>query len=555
MKTLFSFFVASTLLLSTQTSFAGGYCLAIRGNGEAEPAHWGAMARTVEQLGVPDAMAGGSSASISMFWLEAMASNRLVLNVPPQMQKPRLSLMIKSMLGLFEEVQKTKTWNKFMNLYGNVSKLESMNLAQKLLLLVNAKKWKEASDVLKQGHELGLISSEYFHHISKALKRFSVKTARFYIAQFKETVTVFGAFNAAGDDNLFFRPGILDFEKLAHTWGRIATFYSARYADEALVQKWQNFFETCADRSVGLSWLDLKKAAPQCSELYHDLFQAHFDNEPRATTAENYAVGYLIPSFATTTVLTGGASEKARAALAEYHVKRDPHYGKDFSIDDGEEVRFGYWGSDEHLAKIERNLDRSDEKSRRFLALGPASWRTVLSISPAEPGLSPLVPFEAKGESYVSAGGWSDLHPIAVLKAYGCRDVVYLTRQGGESLFAQGVAKRLLNLKRDWSILRTVPADAKAENTKINNAGDPSDLSSNWSQLYNLGNPTSSINRSLRAASAILCTDWNAFEVLKQGPAPIMEEAYRSSYFLPGGSRLRGQLSPLLTERRPGCQP
>ena len=58
----------SGILTSASTAAVNpeaGYCLAIRGNGELEPAHWGGMARTVEKLGLPQAMAGGSSGSSS----------------------------------------------------------------------------------------------------------------------------------------------------------------------------------------------------------------------------------------------------------------------------------------------------------------------------------------------------------------------------------------------------------------------------------------------------------------------------------------------------------
>ena len=54
-------------------AFAGdceNYCVGVRGNGEAEPAHPAALARMVEEFGMPNAMAGGSSATITMFLAE-----------------------------------------------------------------------------------------------------------------------------------------------------------------------------------------------------------------------------------------------------------------------------------------------------------------------------------------------------------------------------------------------------------------------------------------------------------------------------------------------------
>ncbi|MBC7372284.1 MAG: hypothetical protein H7326_12000 [Bdellovibrionaceae bacterium] len=56
---------------------AGNYCAAIHGNGELMPAHWGAMSSLVEENGMPEAMAGGSSVSITIFLLEGVSLNPL----------------------------------------------------------------------------------------------------------------------------------------------------------------------------------------------------------------------------------------------------------------------------------------------------------------------------------------------------------------------------------------------------------------------------------------------------------------------------------------------
>ena len=39
--------------LATQSAVAADYCIALRGNGELMPAHWGALASTVEVYGTP----------------------------------------------------------------------------------------------------------------------------------------------------------------------------------------------------------------------------------------------------------------------------------------------------------------------------------------------------------------------------------------------------------------------------------------------------------------------------------------------------------------------
>ena len=42
-----------TLFVISLKLNAEPYCLALRGNGEAQPAHWGALANLVEKMGLP----------------------------------------------------------------------------------------------------------------------------------------------------------------------------------------------------------------------------------------------------------------------------------------------------------------------------------------------------------------------------------------------------------------------------------------------------------------------------------------------------------------------
>ena len=308
--------------------------------------------------------------------------------------------------------------------------------------------------------------------------------------------------------------------------------------------------------SEGLSWVDLMTQKPICGSLFHDVFVAHFKLENNSHL-EDMPLGQPIKSYPTTAVLADSAVAQAELAQAEYPKKMDAHFGKDFIINNPEDIHFGYWGDVQDLANIASKLDTNDEKSRRFLALGAATWKQVLSLSPAEPGLSPIKKFTANGKTFFSAGGWSDLHPLGILKASGCEKIVYLTRQGGESLFAQGVAKRLLNLDRDWSLLSTSNPDQAAANHKLNNSGDPSaDPKGLWSKLYNLANPNSSINNSLSQAGAVLCTNWDAFDVAKDLMG-LVEDSYRSPFWIASDAKnsLLSGLGESMTAELPGCQP
>lgn len=529
-------------------SSEGGYCIALRGNGEAEPAHWGALARTVEQLGLPDAMAGGSSASISLFLLEAVASNPFVQGQPAEIQKERASLLLKSMMGFFGELQKTQTWNDIKKFYGMVQNPQDESVLKKVLQSLEAQDMGRAEGLLKRALDLGLLNPASLQPLWKAIKSADIQRARFYTSELIETARVFGQFNAATDDNLFFRAGIVNFDKAGETFGKIAGFY-------ALAGDWKNFLEACASDSIGRSWPEIVTQNPNCAGLFHAVFEKHFAQPEKAPHIEDRMIGRTIRVYPTTSVLTDSAAKDSpykefRRYVVQYHRQMDPHFGKDFRLSRPEDIRYGYWGNRQDLESMRGRMDPQDEKSRRFLALGDTNWRQVLALSPAEPGLSPLKEFtNDRGEHFISAGGWSDLHPVAVLKAAGCDKVVYLTRTGGDSIFGQGVAKRLLGLERGWDKLNSASAEVK----KLNNEGDPSDQTSLWSRLFNLANPQSSYNRALAKADAVLCTNWDAYAVQSQF-VELIEDSYRSSFWVsPSAGAAISALQPRFSERRSGC--
>lgn len=539
----------TTNALRTPAEESSGYCIALRGNGELEPAHWGALARTVEQLGLPAAMSGGSSATISMFLMEAVAAHPLVQN--SQNQKQNASLLLKSLSGFFTELQKTELWKDIESLYGTYQKAKNLSLLQQIGVFIAEWQTANAIQAINQAIEIGVLNLKTGQGLLDAIQSGDRSKASFIWQEIMQSIKVFGKFDAAGDANLFFRSGIISFEQASVTFGKIASFYAARNEDAVQAELWKKFFDQCAVDSANLPWKELIQKKPACPEIFHSLFQRHFVEKPAKASFQNEQISQFISVYPTTAVLTGSAVKEYRQAARDYAQKLRPDFGKEFRLKDPEDVRFGYWGHPQRLRQISQNLDLSDEKSRRFLPLGLTSWKKVLSLSPAEPGLSPLKEFTAGEKEYVSAGGWSDLHPVLVLKAAGCQNVVYITRQGGESLFAQGVAKRLLNLDRDWALL-----DSSSEKIKkLNNEGDLIDMESVWSKLYNMANPKSSIQRSLAEASAIMCTNWNAFDVTKQF-TELIEDSYRSAYWINSGKvRKLAPLQPILKEKKTGCHP
>ncbi|MGB5368692.1 MAG: hypothetical protein WBN14_20695, partial [Polyangiales bacterium] len=82
-------------------------CAGIRGNGQNLFAHYGALARHVEEYGAIKCAAGGSSGSITAFFVESIWASPEVHNCPPRRcgvraRDARMSLMLKSVVGLVD---------------------------------------------------------------------------------------------------------------------------------------------------------------------------------------------------------------------------------------------------------------------------------------------------------------------------------------------------------------------------------------------------------------------------------------------------------------------
>lgn len=578
MKKSFSALLLPLVLFTfSSANGAEGYCLAVRGNGELAPAHWGAMARVVEQLGLPAAAAGGSSASVSLFLLESIAMNPAVKAAATADAKADVaSFLLKSLQGQLEEIADRQEWKQMRELMvflrqpdGGSSGdlltwLKEMALTRPEQLAAFIAKNKTAIEgSLAAAAYTGVINLATLQPLQQAMQEAStapdeatrlaaMKRAQFLSYQIYQAAALLGKFNAEGDANLFFRPGVVDFAGLAAKLGRIGSFYAGRELGAVRTAQLKKVLSTCMPLARGKTWGELSQLHPSCSTDFKTLLAGyHSAGLPKlADSRELDRVGAYLPTFPTTSVLRGSAYAAAKAALALYPQALDTEFGKNFAVN-GDEVRFGYWGPQQALDRIAQNLktpfrDRAgrqwdfsgDAKSRRFVALGEASWAEALRLSPAEPGLAPLQLFTAaSGENMASAGGWSDLHPGAVLKAAGCTNTVYVTRRGGESLFGQSVAKRLIGFSDvPWGRLATDPTRRAASRLR-NNQGDAADQKSTWSQLYNLANPASSFNTALKSFDAVVCTDWDRFDVTDSGALEQMiGEAYRAPWALPNAA-------------------
>jgi hypothetical protein len=557
---------------------AAPYCLALRGNGDLAPAHWGALAQVVEKLGFPSVMAGGSSASINLFLLESVAVNPIIRQSSPAESRLRAGLLLKSIQAYVEVVAARPEWREVQELaaFLNSGKGPSHPFTDWIRRLATTppvetakfvrKHYTEIKGSIRAAVEVGLVDPKTFQPLLSAMdelrglnspgtKRLAIGRIQFYSGEIHRTITVFGKFNARTDDNLFFRSGLVNFQKLGISVGKVGSFYAGLGFNSDLQRGMRDYFRECQDAAREKTWDELRAVKPVCDQMIKNLITSYQPIRPNLGR-ERDQVGRVIPALPTTAVLLGSATGKVQKRFTEYHKNLDPKFGANFKIDP-DKVKLGYWGPWSELSRVQANLQRpfrdsagrtwdfrDDEKSKRFHPLGPATWLEVMSLSPAEPGLAPLQGFSTeRGETLYSAGGWSDLHPAAVLKAAGCNQIVYVTRRGGETLFGQGVAKRLLEFPEvRWEDLATdCPGNLASEcperkaSILRNNNGDPGDLTSLWSNLFNLGNPKSSFNQALKVADAVVCTDWNHFSATaKNGISDMIADSYRAPWAFHG---------------------
>ena len=505
------------------------YCAAIRGNGDSMPAHWGALAETMETYGDPQGLAGGSSGSITTFLWESSELNPALGQSRGFERGDQLALMFKSLEGVTYHIYEKPEWKTFALWLSNAHM--TPKALQALLAPQNLEQVRAQLPLIKSALvELKRTGLFFGPAVQTIVPRPSSATLLWNkIQALQKTLAVFGKFDAKSDAQIFLRPGVVNFGQLALKLGALGDYLSLHNASDETKSIYSQFIATCTPGSKGLSWQQLVQARPDCADLLNrsvDSYFAMYATDPSSRIYEK--IGAHSRAIVSTSVVDGASAEKYRAIAKTYQSSFDSTLGGEFTLQE-QDLHFGYWGRASDLNRIRSVYGDGTkafggiDKVKRFMPLGEATWLQILSLSPAEPGLSSALEFSSVGlrQNLISFGGWSDLHPIQVLKAAGCEHVVYLQRRGGDALFSEGVVKRLLNYPSpDWSQL----------NDQLNNAGSATDLTSTWSKLFNVRNPKSNYAASIQEADAVLCSDWNAFDSKKQFTA-LIEDSFQAPFF------------------------
>lgn len=436
-------------------------CVALRGNGDRIPAHFAGMARIFEKHGLMSGVAGGSSAAFSALMIESVQKNSAVRcrDCTAKQKGERAALLMKSVRGYMDTVFTSEEVLAAQSYASLLASIEEQGLDVAL----------ENGTLTASDDFQALLNSERFRslinpEVFQLLRQSPDPT--FHAQDIYRGIRSAAAFDAS-DPNILVRPGLLNMNGLAEQFGRAADFY--------IETDFDNFLNSCSDRSVGKEWRSIKDlpiaSGGTCGSEFFQPLGSYLQRRTPSSQLQQ-PVGEYMHTLIPTSVLDGEAINVWKDAFAAYKLAQpiDPVF--DFS-----DVRLGYFGHRDDLQRVlENRKGYSDEKTRRFTAYNNVTWSDVLNYSPAEPGLSRALVLP---DGRISAGGWSDLHPVQALRNMGCDKVVYLTRQGAESRFARGVSQ----------LLGMQPADDE--------------------NLFDLSNPDSGFSQALVEADGVWCTNWD----------------------------------------------
>lgn len=485
-------------------------CVAVRGNGHYVTAHFGGLARIIEDHGIMHGIAGSSSATLSAFIYDSILENSAVKNASGESQQRRVALLLKSVYGLLDAL---KDRGLFL-LLGERDDPQHRELLNRML--TSTEDAIAAINAFEYPYGLNIINRSFVEFA------FSNSGGRdFHYRQAAEAIKNLTSFRVESPIPLV-RPGIFNFEALGPLASRLADFYAQTNFSDDDQAEFLEWIERCEGKTANLSWDEINRdevfqEEPTCTRGFMNLAFSKLRRKSRiAKDLPMYErkLGVNLDVLIGTGIIEGRDAYIRFMTIKNMYLngKVEEHLGIDYK-----NLKFGYWGSDKALLEnVESNLIakfENDEKSRKFLALEPVpSWKTVLKFSPAEPGLSDAMVVNSN-LMQISVGGWSDLHPVQVLDAAGCDEVYYLTRMGEESKLAVDMV-RLFNGGED-----------------------------NLEKLYSLsdmGNKVSgdesmsSFKRALQLVNGgVLCTDWNNQKFSGRNILELGEEAYKAKMVYP----------------------
>ncbi|MEL6363160.1 MAG: hypothetical protein AAFR21_19010 [Pseudomonadota bacterium] len=465
-------------------------CAGVRGNGANLFAHYGVIARHIEEYGNLTCASGGSSGAITVFLLESMWRNPIVHQCRDgktcgrAVRDRRFAFLVKSFVGLSEAglFQDVATITELLNRVSDEQVMEMMHGE-----MPGVTPEEGVAALVRILRDLGpLINRDLIELLVTSENRVFLATDIIEGLQM-------GAQFMVNSSRVYLRTSVLDFNEVASLFGTYGSFYAGY--EPVRTNRFNRWVRQCSRQSVGLTWQEIAVLpgpnGRTCGQMLVELFNEFREKEAKfgGKNRADEKVGKFLPVFGVTGVVTGDSVETWRIARDAWLAGNPVEFEPDFS-----DVGVGYWGKPRELSKMDRRLDRryNDLNSMQFVPLGQPKWREVLKSSPAEPGFSPAVELE---NGSLSVGGWADPLRVIPLDALKPHATIAVNRQDGVGSFTID-ATRLLN---------ATEADIDA--------------------LYSTSNPASSFYIGLETASGVWCTNWDGQMSI---PNMLFDNAYTS---------------------------
>jgi hypothetical protein len=490
----------------------GKKCVALRDNGHYVSAHFGAMARILEDHGLIKGVAGGSSSTLTAFIYDSILENPNIKNETDEIKQRRSALLMKSVYGLMDMIN-----DRGLTLLLG----ETASHRELLLRLLNS----------KEDAERAAAGFEFQHGVDKIINREFINFAfdtnggvDFRRSQALEAVRNLSTFRVRNPVPLI-RPGVFNFGAFGPLAAKLGNFYAQRDVDKETEKNFGEWIAACDLRTVGMSWAEManEQSPPDVSNCVYDFLNIALQGIKRKSTTNlsmhREAIGLNTEVLISTGLIVG---DKALTQLNE--LKHSYNHGiipEHLEIN-YEDLKFGYWSSSEPLLrKVAAGLKaefHKDAKSVKFYPIeGRPKWETVLKYSPAEPGLSEALLLDWY-QRIIAIGGWSDLEPVQVLKAAGCSEIYYVTRSGLASDLSMDMVKLFDQGEKHLDELYFLPTESgqKPEFTDT----DPLLVSSYRRALENV-------------TGGVLCTDWDSKSFANKDSIGLGEEGYRAKMVYP----------------------
>jgi hypothetical protein len=493
-------------------------CVAIRGNGTHVIAHLTGLARITNSWGQIDAMAGGSSATLTTFLYESILLNPAVEKLAGDDRVAAISLLLKSITGYAMAATESPEWKSVVG----TARLAS-ELVRRPEMMPGALADKRNGEMILKAIQnpdiQELINPEVTKNLATALASADPKIIDQHIKDTRASVGALTSLDASNPD-VFVRNGILNFPHLVEMIGRVADFYAGIDSDQAI---FSDFIRRCATSTRDRVWADVSRheaGSQTCGEIFSDIASRWRKSRPsKPSTRLLERPGLRLPNIMITSVVKGKDSIKKIMAYEKAWRENSPRQ-LNMSFD---EVDFGYWISQGFQTNSVSAMKQlfPGMKSRKATDLGAAStWREILEKSPREPSLGSYTIFSQREPAAggISLGGWADLHPVEVLKAAGCKNVIYLTRRTDETAF----------------VTHGKPFEGRERSgiAELLGLGQ-----SDYEGLYDLDNPASAFSQALGATDSTWCTSWNDYSAMQQ--MEIASDAW-SAPLLSSSDRIQG---------------